>query len=196
MPAATARKPAAARKPAGIGDAAVKKATGKIWSEWFALLAKAGAPDMTHKQISEYLSESCGVPPWWSQMVTVGYEQGVLGRAKHEKGGQYEVSVSRTIAAPVAAAYRAFTDARTRARWLPEEVEVRKATPGKSVRLTWEPSKGDKSTLVSVNLWSKGPQKCQVVPQHGKLPTQAAAARAKKLWAARLDALQQLLEKT
>lgn len=181
-----------AKKTAGISDAAVEKATGKTWPQWFAALNKAGAKEMTHKQIAEYLSEKCAVRPWWSQMVTVGYEQSVLGREKHEKGGKYEVSVSRTIAAPVAAAYKAFTDARTRVKWLPDQVEVRKATPGKSVRLTWEP--GDKATLVSVNLWSKGPQKCQVVPQHAKLPTQAAATRAKKLWASRLDSLQELLE--
>ena len=30
---------------------------------------------MSHKEIAEYLNEKRGVPGWWSQMVTVTYEQ-------------------------------------------------------------------------------------------------------------------------
>ena len=176
----------------GIGDAAVKKATGRDWAGWFTVLEAAGARGMPHAEIAEYLAREHAVRPWWTQMVTVNYEQRVLGRARHEKGGKFEVSVSRVIAAPVAAASRAFTDTRARRRWLPEPVEVRKATPGKSVRLTWDPD--GTPQIVAVNLYPKGAGKCQVVAQHGKLPSLAAAARAKKLWAERLAALKGLLE--
>jgi len=40
-----------------------------------AILDKAGAKKMDHKQIVAYLSEQHQVGPWWQQMVTVGYEQ-------------------------------------------------------------------------------------------------------------------------
>ncbi len=35
-------------KVTGLSDQAVKKATGKSWQEWLAILDKAGARKMTH----------------------------------------------------------------------------------------------------------------------------------------------------
>ena len=58
-----------------MSDAAVQASTGKIWKEWFAILDKAGARKMDHKQIVAYLVKHHKVGPWWQQMVTVIYEQ-------------------------------------------------------------------------------------------------------------------------
>jgi uncharacterized protein YndB with AHSA1/START domain len=185
----------AATKNAGIGDVAVRRATGKSWSEWFAALDADGARAMTHAQIATHLHDRLGVPGWWCQMVAVGYEQVVLGRKKHQRPDGFEVSISRTIGATAAAAFRAFKDSRTRGRWLPgADLMIRKATPGKSLRMTWDASAGEKATNVMVDLYPKDRARCQVVVQHAKLPSQAAAARAKKAWSARLDALRNVLE--
>ncbi len=67
-----------------ISDEAVKKRTGKNWKEWFSVLNKAGAKKMEHKEIALLLSEKYHVSDWWSQMVTVQYEQDIKGRKKHE----------------------------------------------------------------------------------------------------------------
>ncbi|MER2553143.1 MAG: LysR family transcriptional regulator [Thauera sp.] len=76
-------------------------------------------------------------------------------------------------------------------QWLPRTpLTVRKATPHKSIRILW----GDASTL-SVNFWPKGSLKCQVVPQHAKLPTPDAAEKMKAYWADKLEALRAFLEK-
>ncbi|WP_415909079.1 hypothetical protein [Oleiharenicola sp. Vm1] len=45
-----------------------------------------------------------------------------------------------------------------------------------------------------MNFWPKGPLKCQVVPQHGKLPDAATAERMKTFWTQQLDALGAFLE--
>ena len=73
-------------KSAGISSEAVEKATGRSWPQWIASLNAAGAKSMEHKAIAEMVSEKFGVGPWWCQMVTVGYEQAVKGRARHSKG--------------------------------------------------------------------------------------------------------------
>jgi len=65
---------------------------------------------------------------------------------------------------------------------------VRKATPNKSVRITWADG-----TSVEVFLVSKGPEKSTATIQHVKLPTQESATQSKAYWAARLDALAELL---
>ncbi len=39
------------------------------------LLDRTGAKEMAHRDIATLLHEKYGVPEWWAQMVTVGYEQ-------------------------------------------------------------------------------------------------------------------------
>ncbi len=68
---------------AGAGTEAVMRATGRPWSEWLAVLDRAGARAMAHKDIALLLSRKFGVPDWWGQMVTVGYEQARGLRAAH-----------------------------------------------------------------------------------------------------------------
>lgn len=177
-------------KIAGITTAAVEKATARSWVDWFDVLDKAGAKSWPHAEIAQWLQKKHKVNDWWSQMVTVGYEQITGRRVKNHKNEGFEISVSKTIAAPVAVAFEAWKDAAIRERWLPRTpLSVRKATPHKSIRIVWP----DETTL-SVNFWPKGPLKCQVVPQHGKLPDAATAEKMKAFWTAQLDALGAFLE--
>ncbi|MBI2516283.1 MAG: hypothetical protein HYV95_05145 [Opitutae bacterium] len=175
----------------GIGSAAVKKATGRTWIEWVGLLDKAGAKSWPHAEIALWLHKKHKVADWWCQMVTAGYEQASGRRVKHQKPDGFEISVSKTIAAPVAQAFEAWKDAALREQWLPgTPLTVRKATPHKSIRITWSDD-----TNLSVNFWPKGPIKCQVVPQHGKLTTAALAEKMKTYWSDKLEALRLFLEK-
>lgn len=174
----------------GISAVAVKKGTGKTWREWGALLDKAGAKKKSHKEIADLLATRHKIPAWWAQMLALGYEQSRGLRAKLPKPAGFEVSVSRTIAAPVARAFEAWKDSALREHWLPATpLTVRKATPHKSIRITWADS-----TTVAVNFWPKGALKCQVVPQHGHLPDAASAERMKGYWTEKLEALRAYLE--
>ena len=47
--------------------------------------------------MAELLHEKYSVPGWWSQMVTVGYEQARGLRVKHQKKSGFEISATRTI---------------------------------------------------------------------------------------------------
>ncbi len=180
-----------ADKYGGISSAAVKKATGRTWAQWLAVLDKAKAKNLPHKDIALLLHQKLKVPDWWCQMVTVGYEQARGLRVKHQKADGFEVSVSKTMVAPVDRAFAAWRDASLREQWLPRTpLTVRKATPHKSIRILWPDD-----TVLSVNFWPKGPLKCQVVPQHGKLVTPEAAEKMKAYWAEKLEALRAFLEK-
>jgi hypothetical protein len=186
-------KSANERKVAGIGDAAVERATGKTWSQWFSILDRAGAKKMAHRDIARHIHEAYAeVNGWWSQMITVGYEQARGMRDKHQKTDGFAVSRSRTMSAPVERAYAQWADARRRRTWLPDaSLRMRTATENKSMRLTWL----DNSTLVQVHFYGKGPAKCQVVVQHERLPDAKTAERFKTYWAERLDALQSRITK-
>jgi uncharacterized protein YndB with AHSA1/START domain len=173
-----------------MGDDAVKAKTGKKWDQWFAILDKAGAKEMSHKDIVKLLNSKHDVGPWWQQMVTVTYEQARGLRQRHEKPGGYQISVSRTVNVPLASLYKAVANEKSRSRWLSEDgLAVRKTTPNKSMRGTWK----DGKTSLEINFYPKGDGKSQVVVQHSKLPDAKAAAKMKTFWAKALDRLRESL---
>jgi hypothetical protein len=176
---------------AGIGNEAVLKATGKSWSEWFALIDAAGGRGMGHKEIVAFVRERHGVGPWWRQMVTVAYEQEHGLREKHQVSSGYQISRSKTIDVPVSALYNAWKDKNRRAAWLADaDLAIRKANRNKSLRITW----ADGRTHLEVNLYPKGKTKSQVVVQHNKLPSAREAERRKAYWAKQLTRLKSRLE--
>ncbi len=179
------------RESKRMSDAAVQTQTGKTWKEWFGILDKAGARKMDHKQIVAYLVKCHKVGPWWQQMVTVTYEQARGMREPHQTAEGYTANGSRTLAIGLPALYRAWADEKERRRWLPDgRLEIRKATPKKSLRIAW----GDGKSRVEGMFYAKGKGKSQVPVDHRRLADAKEAARMKSYWAAALDRLIARLE--
>ena len=173
-----------------MSDAALKAKTGCTWERWVRALDRVKAHTWPHRRIAQYVHEKYKTPSWWSQTVTVGYERikglRVIGQ---RRSGGFETSKSKTFAVPLARLYRAFSDARARARWLPDvSLEVRTARANKSMRVTWP----DRTSVV-IGFMGKGAAKSQVAVQHSKLPDHAAATRVKQYWTERLSALGEVL---
>jgi uncharacterized protein YndB with AHSA1/START domain len=174
-------------------DDAVKAKTGKTWKEWFSILDRAGARKMSHQEIVKVLHSDHNVGPWWTQMVTVTYEQSRGLRDKHQRPDGYQISVSRTVNSPISKVYKAFASEKERPTWLGKDgarLTIRTATPNKSMRVTWH----DQKTSLEVGFIDKGAGKSQVVVQHSKLPDDKSAARMKTYWAKALDRLKETLE--
>ena len=173
-------------KLAGMSDAAIQTKTGCDWASWVFVLDYKKAHTWSHREIAEYVHEMHKVPDWWSQAVTVGYERikGLREIGQRRDGG-FEANRSKTVAVPVRTLYRAFADGRVRKRWLPDvQLTVRKATPDKSVRITW-----NDDTSVEVWLTPKGTGKASVAVAHRKLATKEDALRLKEWWGDRLEAM-------
>ncbi|OLB12846.1 MAG: hypothetical protein AUH07_07020 [Gemmatimonadetes bacterium 13_2_20CM_70_9] len=179
-----------ARLAGMMSDAALKARTGCTWERWVKALDRVAAHTWPHREIAHYVHEKYKVPGWWAQTVTVGYERIKGLRAiGQRRGGGFEATKSKTFAVPLARLYRAWSDARTRARWLADvDLTIRTATPYKSMRITC-PDK----TPVAVGFIGKGPRKSQVAIQHEKLPDKAAATRLKQYWEQRLAGLREVL---
>jgi hypothetical protein len=177
-------------KLAGMSDATIAAKTGCNWDRWVRALDHVRAHEWSHRAIAAYVHEKYEVPGWWTQAVTTGYERIKGLRAiGQRRDGDYEASKSKVFAVPVGRVYRAFHDARTRRRWLPDvKLAVRTTTRDKTMRVTWPDG-----TSVEVYFVPKGAAKSQVAVQHRKLPDRAAADRMKAYWAERLGALQQIL---
>lgn len=188
-PARSVAKPDYA-KLAGMSDAALKAATGCTWERWVKALDHARAHEWPHKKIAEYVYEKFKIDGWWAQGVTVGYERiRGLRQIGQRRGGSFEASKSRTFPVPVGVLFEAFAAPRLRVRWLGDvELTVRKATPNKSIRITW-----NDGTSVEVWFTAKGEGKSSAAVQHRKLSGMEAVAKTKAFWEERLEVLAEVL---
>lgn len=172
--------------PPGMADEAVRAATGRDWAGWRALLDARGAAGLDHPEIARMVSAE-GVPGWWSQMVTVGYERMIGRRAVGQRcDGDYAASASRTLPGGMDAAM---------ARWRTAVegcVEFAGALATDEPRVSetekwryWRVDLDDGSR-VTVMASDKADGKALLAVNHDKLADGEAAAAAKAFWKALL----------
>jgi len=167
-------------------EESVRRATGKGWDEWFRILDARGAVDRPHGEITRYLIEEHGVPGWWSQAVTVGYERARGLRAVYQGPGGYRVGVSKTVAVPVERLFRAFVQPRGKNRWIePGTLRKRTSRPPKTARFDFR----DGTSRVVVGFEAKGDSKSMVAIQHERLPDRASVEELRAFWKERLARL-------
>lgn len=102
----------------GWPDETIIKGTGRAWAHWLALLDDAGAMERSHTEIARWLVATQDITGWWAQMVTVGYERARGRRAVHQTKRGFEVSVSKTIRAPLATVWAVVTDPALQPAWI------------------------------------------------------------------------------
>ncbi|MGH2590696.1 MAG: DUF4287 domain-containing protein, partial [Actinomycetota bacterium] len=174
-----------------VADEKVVEATGRGWDEWLRVLDEWGAPSHTHTEIARWLREKHGVPGWYSQSITVGYERARGLRAPGERPDGFAVGATRTIGVPVERLFESFDDETLRERWLPgADLRVRTATAPKSARYDWE----DGTTRVIVAFDAIDRAKSRVAISHERLPDSDTAEEMKAWWRERLTGLKSQLE--
>lgn len=167
---------------AGTSDAAVAAATGRPWAEWFELLDAAGAEAWAHPQIARWLQDEQGVPAWWSQSVTVGFEQARGRRLPGQRAdGSFEVSASKTLPLEQEAALDAVIRAVSESLGQAPVSERRTAN---YLTARWKLRQG--AILASANPTKVG--RTSVTLTHQRLPDAAAVGPAKAAMAAWLRA--------
>ena len=177
---------------AGKADGVVKEKTGRTWREWVRVLDADKASVLPHREIAMLVSQKHGVPDWWSQTVTVGYERiKGLREVGQRRTGAFEAGKSCTVDVPVEAAYAVWADDSSRKQLLSGiAATIRTASPSKSMRLQWPDG-----TIVIVGFTGKGPRKSSVSVVHTKLRDKAGADRAKKYWGERLQGLKAVVRR-
>lgn len=177
---------------AGMANDKVQARTGRTWKQWVRELDRIGALSMEHRDIARRVHDDYGVPGWWSQTVTVGYERirGLREKGQRRDTGTFDANKSRTFAVPVARLYRAFAHKPTRERWLPDVAfVVRTKIANKSMRVTWTDG-----TSVHLYFTATSSKKTQLAIQHTGLPDRKEVAARKEYWKERLDALRAVLD--
>jgi hypothetical protein len=114
-PAKTPKPPARG----GVNDEAARKKTGHGLDHWFAVLETFGMAAQGHTAAAAYLHKEHGVPGWYAQGITLAYERAHgLREANQSCTGDFQVSVSKTVAADVAVVAEALRNPERRADWL------------------------------------------------------------------------------
>ena len=174
-----------------ISDDSVKKSTGKDWKDWFAILNKVGAKKMEHKEIAEMIYNNYSISGWWSQMVTVQYEQEVKGRKKHENPEGFQISKSKTLPFSVSKIFKVVLNQEQREKWLKDHtIKISKSTLNKSIRGKWV----DGKTNIEFQFYPKDKSKTQLVVQHHKLQSSKDAEKMKKYWEKNFNNLKKFLD--
>ncbi len=147
---------------------------------------------MEHKQVAKLLHTKYGLSGWWSQMVTVQYEQEVKGRKKHEKPEGFQISKSITLFSPITKIFNSINSPLKRIVWLKDPaITITKSTKDKSIRGKWI----DKKTIVEFQLYQKDINKTQLVIQQSRIKTAKEADTMKIYWGKQLNNLKKYLEK-
>jgi hypothetical protein len=172
-------------------EAALHRATGRGWNEWFGILDERGTTGKTHAEIARWLAANHEIPHWWVQTITVAYERARGMRQKHQLTSGFAAGASKTVAVAAERLFDAFVDQSLRARWLPSgQMRERTSRRARGARFDWP----DGSLLV-VSFEAKGPAKATVFIQHEKLADGAQAEAMKLFWRERLAALKVVLER-
>src|SRR5258708_2259493 len=158
--------------------------TGRNWKGWFALLDKAGAAELQHREIADLLRTQHSLASWWSQMVTVEYERARGLRARHETAEGYSVAVSKTLSAGLSDLYEASANAATRGKWFPRRFEPSSKTRNKYVRGPWK-----RNSRLAIGFYPKGNRKAQISLQVSGLASRSEVERERTAWKAALARL-------
>ena len=192
---AAARRHTASKLPPrveepGMADDRIRAGSGKTWDEWFRILDDWGATERTHRDIATWLREEQGVPGWWAQSVTVGYERARGMRARNQTTRGFEVSVQRTVKAPADRVSGAVTQARVRNRWLDRGSLTPRSSRPKRATADFDVDDGSR---VTIYLEERSASGTTVLVSHTKLAGSGDVTARRAYWKERLAALAELV---
>ena len=194
-----------------ISEAGAKAATGKTLEQWFTLIDGRGGVEAGRREIGQWMQGELKVDPWWATTIMCEYE---IARGAREKDGKpkgYTICATKSIKADANACYGAFADKAALNRWFGpghdaemrdgghwrnadgNRATIKKASPGKNIRLIWEDPDLTIPTPVEIKFAPAG-AKTTVMVTIDRLQTRAEADGYRRAWGEALDRLKSTLE--
>ena len=194
-----------------VTNEAAKAATGKSLDQWFAELDKADGLKLGRREINSRLYAQ-KLDLWWCTTIAVEYEKHHDVRKKDGLFEGYFVCATKTIAAPVADVYKAWSNGAELSKWFGggSKAEVKdggafenkdgdkgqylRVRANKDLRMTFETNGVSAPTQVDVQFQDKGKGKTGLLVNHTRIQTRDEADGLRAAWADALDKLKTTLE--
>ncbi|MFN2510352.1 MAG: SRPBCC domain-containing protein [Pyrinomonadaceae bacterium] len=194
-----------------VTNEAAKAATGKTLDRWFAVLDKMDGLEQGRRAINNHLYEQ-KVDPWWCSTIAVEYEKHHGVRKKDGLFEGYFVCATKTIAAPPADVFKAWSTGDELSKWFGSgaKADVKdggafetkdgdngiflRVRQNKDFRMTFEKKAFSAPTQVDVHFQDKGKGKTGVLVNHTRIQTRAEADGLRAAWAEALDKLKSVCE--
>jgi hypothetical protein len=172
-------------------DAKIRENTGHTWDEWIDLIDAGPGRTAGHTAIAAWVQAVHGVPGWWAQGVTVGYERITGLRLPGQMpDGTFSVSRSRVLGLSADRLRAILLDDSGRADLFPGLDTVLRSKPtSKALRFAAASSGAPLGSL----LFSADPQpegRLRLTVTHDKLTGSDEAERWKQFWADWLAAVE------
>jgi uncharacterized protein YndB with AHSA1/START domain len=192
-------------------EASARAATGRSLGEWFALLDARGGPGLGRRDIGNFLHETHKLEPWWSTTILIAYEAAHGLKEKDGRAKGYTICATKCIKATPDACYAQFADAAALDRWFGSRhvldlrdggtlanadgnrASIKKANPGKAIKLIWQQADAAPDTPVEIK-FQPAAAKTTVMVTHERLQTREEADGLRRAWGEALDRLKARLE--
>lgn len=177
-------------KPSNISG--IEAATRRSWNEWVTFLDERGARNMEHRDIADIvfktLEDDVESAGWWSQAVTVAYEQHIGRRAPGQKNdGTYEVSVTKLIPGTKEDVFELWNEAHGHASEFADEPITNIRTSITEVRSYWRADFVNDGSRLAVAVEQKTAEKAMIAVAHTKLASEADKDTWHHFWRNTLD---------
>lgn len=194
-----------------VTNEAAKAATGKTLDQWFAVLDEMDGLKLGRRAINSHLYEQ-KIDPWWCSTIAVEYEKHHDVRKKDGLFEGYFVCATKTIAAPPADVFKAWSTSADLSKWFAvgAKAEVKdggafetkdgekgtflRVRQNKDIRMSFEDKKLSAPTQVDVQFQDKGKGKTGLLVNHTRIQTRAEADGLRAAWADALDKLKAVCE--
>ncbi len=194
-----------------VTDDAANTATGRTLSAWYSLIDEAGGPGLGRKGTNDLLFGQHKVDAWWTSTLATEYER---VRGLREKDGRprgYAICVTKTIKAPAAKVFEAFTKPAVLTQWFGAKAKTEgkeggawtdgdghngtytKLAPGKTVRFSWLDAASGNESFVDLKLTEKNGVAGAVL-NHERIQDRGEADGLRAAWGEALTALKRILE--
>jgi hypothetical protein len=166
-----------------INTDAIAGGTARSWDEWLKFLTSIGAEKLSHTEIARLVNETGDANGWWSQSITVAFEQHIGRRDPGQRAdGSFEVSATRTMPGERSEVYDrlcALLDGRENFDGVAIDGEARTSVTPK--RSYWRAALED-GTAIVVSVEDKGADKVLIALMHQKLGGAGDIPRWRTFW--------------
>ncbi len=194
-----------------VSNESAKAATGKTLDQWFAELDKADGLKLGRREINNRLNEQ-KLDPWWCTTIAVEYEKHHDVRKKDGLFEGYFVCSTKTIAAPPAEVFKAWSHSATLSKWFGNgtKADVKdggtfenkdgdkgnflRVRKNKDIRMTFENKNFSAPTQVDAQFQDKGKGKTGLLVNHTRIQTREEADGLRAAWSQALDQLKAICE--